>query len=68
MTQDYLIHVGKRVREERKKIGMSQVKLAELIGVNERCIRDIENAHNGCHLRTLKNIADSIGVDIKVFL
>ena len=60
--------LGKRIRELRKKTGINQEKLAELISVEPATISNIENGKNYPSLINLENILNVLGVTfIEVF-
>ena len=60
--------LGKRLRELRKKTGINQEKLAELISVEPATISNIENGKNYPSLINLENILNVLGVSfIDVF-
>ena len=50
--------LGKRLRELRKRKGINQEKLAELINVDPTTISNIENGKNYPSLVTLENLLD----------
>ena len=53
-----------RIKEIREKIGMKQMKLAELANVSQPYLFDLENNRRGAKPETLKRIADSLGVTV----
>lgn len=53
--------LGKRLRELRKRKGISQEKLAELINVDPTTISNIENGKNYPSLINLENLLDILG-------
>lgn len=56
--------LGKRVAVLRKSAGLTQAKLAELIGVQPEHISRIETGARGTSLETLANIADALEVQL----
>jgi DNA-binding XRE family transcriptional regulator len=56
--------IGKKVREIRKKEGLTQVALAEKIGISQQIISRIEKGIENISLSTLKRVADGLGVRI----
>jgi transcriptional regulator with XRE-family HTH domain len=62
---DYIIEVGECIRECRKKSGISQEKLAELIGSNNITIHRIENGMYAVGIDTFFAIADALKVPIE---
>lgn len=67
MDTDY-VSVGKRVRECRKKAGLSQEKLAELVDCSNEHISHIEKAHTKLSLKLLVQIANALGVTADALL
>ena len=55
---DKKILLGKRLRDLRKRKGISQEKLAELINVDPTTISNIENGKNYPSLINLENLLD----------
>lgn len=60
---DYKI-IGKRIREARRKLGLTQAALAELSGVEPSNISHIERAATKLSLPTLVGIANALGVSL----
>ncbi len=60
---DYAV-IGKRIRELRKKKGLTQVALAELSGVEPSNISHIERAATKLSLPTLIGIANALDVTL----
>jgi len=54
--------LGKRLRELRKKTGINQEKLAELISVEPATISNIENGKNYPSLNNLENILNVLNI------
>jgi len=63
-TKDLL---GARVKELRKRRGLSQEQLAEMIGVDPKHISKIEGGRGYPSLDALENIARSLEADLKDF-
>ena len=59
MSLNY-IALGKRIREQRKKLKMSQNTLAELIDCEPTFVSYIENGKRGMSLETLINVANAL--------
>jgi len=54
--------IGVRVREERKRRGLTQEKLAELTDLSSNYIAHVERASRGVSLGTLVDLAKVFGV------
>lgn len=68
MAENILIVFGKRVREERKKQGLSQEKLAELAGLHRTYIGMIERAEKNITLINMEKIANALNVKLSYLL
>lgn len=56
--------IGKRIREERKKLNMTQEQLAEKVGVGYKFIGQIERSERNASLEKLFKIAECLSVPI----
>lgn len=63
-NKDYLIEIGARIRECRKRAGISQEKLAELIEVNNNTVHRAENGMYAVGIDTFFEIVDTLGVQL----
>ncbi|MGJ8546920.1 MAG: helix-turn-helix domain-containing protein [Sulfitobacter sp.] len=61
------VHVGKRVRQRRWLIGMTQQKLAEMVGIKFQQIQKYETGANRVSASRLWDIADALGVPVSFF-
>lgn len=65
MTKDdRVLAFGKRVREVRKKQGISQEKLAELAGIDRSYMGNIERGEKNVTLKKVYEICDALDIDI----
>lgn len=60
--------LGKRIREERKRLNLTQEKLAEKIDLSEAYIGQIERGERILSLDTLLKITDQFGVTVDYLL
>ncbi len=58
------ITIGKRIKEERLKKGLTQENLAELVGVSNNFISYIETGKKKASLNTIAKIADVLEVTL----
>ena len=56
------IEIGKRIRSERDRMGLTREKLAELVDVTPRFIADVERGSVGVSVPTLKMICEVLKV------
>jgi len=62
--QDIQHEVGNRFKAIRQAKGVTQDQLAELAGLNRAHLYRLENGKQSMTLRTLKIIADTLGVRV----
>ena len=67
MKKEVLIKFGKRVREERTKLGLSQEKLASQAKVHRTYIGMIERAEKNITLQSIEKIAKALKINISDF-
>ncbi len=61
------VHVGKRIRQRRWLVGMTQQKLAECVGIKFQQIQKYETGANRVSASRLWDIADALEVDVSFF-
>lgn len=61
------VHVGKRIRQRRWLTGMTQQKLAELVGIKFQQIQKYETGANRVSASRLWDIADALGMPVSFF-
>lgn len=54
------------LKENRSKLGISQIDLAEIADVSLATIKDLERGKGNPSLSTLEKIADTLGLEIKI--
>jgi transcriptional regulator with XRE-family HTH domain len=60
--------LGKRIREERQKLNLTQEKIAESIDISDSYIGQIERGERSLTLDTLIRLANKLGVTIDYLL
>ena len=61
--------IGKRIRERRRELYMTQTALSEKSGVNRTTISQLENGvRDDILVSTLSEIAKALGVGVEFFL
>ena len=69
MTKDErIVAFGKRVRDVRKKKGISQEKLAELSNIDRSYMGNIERGEKNITLKKVYEICDALDIEIKEML
>ncbi len=68
MKKDILIKFGKRVREERTKLGISQEEFASKVKVHRTYIGMIERAEKNITLTNINKIANAFGISVDKLL
>ncbi|MEJ2183944.1 MAG: helix-turn-helix transcriptional regulator [Nitrospirota bacterium] len=61
-------HIGSLIREMRKAAGMSQMRLAEKIGVSYQQVQKYEKGASKLSVQRLTQIANVFGVPVTAFL
>ncbi len=67
MKKEVLIKFGKRVREERMKLGLSQEQLAARAEVHRTYIGMIERAEKNITLENIEKICKALNIKIRDF-
>jgi transcriptional regulator with XRE-family HTH domain len=65
---DILLKLGKRIRELRKKKDLSQSRLAEMAGLNDKYLGEVERGSNNISIKNLGQIATALGVETSELL
>ena len=55
---------GRRVRERRRQLGLSQSALADVVGVNRRVIGELERGKPSVQLGIALRVAEVLGLDM----
>lgn len=63
-AEDYLHHIGERVRLQRARRGMSRRVLAQSSGVSERYLAELERGSGNASLLVLRQIAQALSIRI----
>lgn len=66
--KDLAFLVGQKIKSERKKVGISQDKLALLADIDRSYVGRIERGEVNITLEKLFEIADVLSCEVKVFL
>lgn len=61
---DYQIEMGLRIKKIRKKLGYTQEKLAEQLGITNKHLGDVERGTAGLSMKHLLNLCDILGTDL----
>lgn len=67
MAHEVDVYVGKRIRQRRWLIGMTQQKLADAVGIKFQQIQKYETGANRVSASRLWDIADALEVDVSFF-
>lgn len=67
MKKDVLVAFGKRVREQRLKLGMSQEELAARAGVHRTYIGMLERAEKNITLENIVKVCKALGLTMSEF-
>ena len=61
---DVMVRFGKRLREVRKKVGISQEKLAELARLHRTYVSTVERGKQNISLINIERLALALGVSL----
>lgn len=57
-------HIGNNIKKIRKERGLSQIDLADKVGISRTYMSDIERGAKNASMKTIVNIANVLDVDI----
>lgn len=60
--------MGKRIREKRKEMKLTQEKLAEMIDISPSHVGEIERGSSVCSLPVLVNLATTLGLNLELLV
>ena len=63
-TEDFLLIVGQRVRKQRSRKSMSCKRLAEVSGVSERYLAQLESGQGNMSIALLRKVTAAIGMSL----
>jgi UDP-N-acetylglucosamine 1-carboxyvinyltransferase len=64
VSDDYLVRIGKLIRDARKHRGWTQAQLAETLGTSQSAINRIERGHQNLTLEMLARIGEALDSEI----
>jgi transcriptional regulator with XRE-family HTH domain len=68
VTSDAAAHIGQRIGDERRRIGMTQDELAATSGIDSANVRAYEKGRSMPSVHTLFRIADGLGIEPSMLL
>jgi len=63
-TEEFLLIVGQRVRKQRSRKSMSRKRLAEVSGVSERYLAQLESGQGNMSIALLRKVTAAIGMSL----
>ncbi len=60
--------VGRRIREQRLRLGLSQYALATACGLTQNCVYRVESGETNPQLATLREIAKVLGYSVRALI
>ncbi len=63
VTHKQLVEIGRRIRDRRKAMGLTQERAAELIDVSLTHFKNIEHGRSAMSLATLMNVCERFSLD-----
>ncbi|MDB3935188.1 helix-turn-helix domain-containing protein [Granulosicoccus sp.] len=67
-TDEFLRVVGTRVRNQRSSMSMSRKRLAEVSGVSERYLAQLESGQGNMSIALLRKVTSAIGLSLSMLL
>jgi transcriptional regulator with XRE-family HTH domain len=65
LSRQFLIFLGKKIRAQREKMGVSQERLGELAKVHRTYIGMIERGEKNITIYNLRRVAEALGVKVR---
>ncbi|HBV68895.1 MAG TPA: XRE family transcriptional regulator [Clostridiales bacterium] len=62
MEENIMLQIGKRVRKQREKLGMTREGFAEKAGISPQFLAEIENGKKGMSVATLYKICSNFDI------
>ncbi len=59
-----VVQIGANIRSLREKRGLKQIELAEIAGISNTFLSDIENERVNPSIKTLSKLAGALGINI----
>ena len=59
--------IGEKIKSRRRELGISQEKLAEILGVTYQQVQRYENGMNKLNVENIQVIADALSVPVSYF-
>jgi len=59
--------IGEKIKKQRRKLGISQEQLAEILGVTYQQVQRYENGMNKLNLTNIQIVADALSVPVSYF-
>lgn len=66
--EDYIKNIGQNIRLQRAKQNLTQLQLAESIGIEDSALRRIENGRTNPTIKTLFRIAKALHIRVEDLL
>ncbi|NND91418.1 MAG: helix-turn-helix domain-containing protein [Granulosicoccus sp.] len=63
-TEEFLLVVGQRVRQQRARKSMSRKRLAEVSNVSERYLAQLESGQGNMSIALLRKVTSAIGISL----
>jgi DNA-binding XRE family transcriptional regulator len=64
--ENWKAFVGRTIREQREKAGLTQTQLAKKTGIDQGHLSDLEKGRHSPNAKTLERIAAGLGIDVSV--
>lgn len=66
MSDSTPLGFGQQIRDRRKRLGLSQGDVADVVGVNRRVIGELERGKPSVQLNIALRVAEAVGFDVEL--
>lgn len=64
MSDEIIKNIGKKLKQRRIDLGLNQVQLSDLIGIEDSALRRIETGRTNPTIKTLLKLTNALSIDI----
>lgn len=65
LNKQFLIFLGRKIRQEREKLGVSQERLGEIARVHRTYVGMVERGEKNITIYNLRRFAQALGVQVR---
>jgi transcriptional regulator with XRE-family HTH domain len=64
VSDEIIKNIGKKLKQRRIDLGLNQVQLSDLIGIEDSALRRIETGRTNPTIKTLLKLTNALSIDI----